>query len=286
MKTVITTDIHARWDKARDVFAEIGLINVHSADPFTDERQPGFRHIQNGDAVSLGYGEIEDGFIKWLFEVVGVDDAHLGNHELPAVWHTPEEVMFMGYEWPDEVPNTWIAEQLRMMGGGRDHAATQYVRDLYRQGKYKVATAVGKWVITHAGIKPAFQRDLGFSEMTPAQVADYINTLFLDCMETGRGHPLISGAGTETGGVMWIRPEPIIEALYEPESREKQLHQIIGHTGSFGPKLHHERLWVLDTPAPSKKIAPPGKRSRSDFGGVAALVTEDDGETFELFYEE
>lgn len=281
--TVITTDIHARWDKARSVFEQTGMLKLGS-DPWQDERQPGFRHIQNGDAVSLGYGETEANFLKWLFEVVGVDDAHLGNHELPAVYHTPENVMFTGWEWPEEVDSPFISEQLRLMGGGRDHEAVQYVRDLYAQGRYKVATAVGNWLITHAGLSPHLQAS--YRDATPGDIADSLNGRWQATMASGKHDPVIANTGEQNGGIMWVRPEGMLDRLEDDDSPSTQLNQIIGHTGHYGPKLYYDKLWIIDTPATSKKIPPTATRKRSNYGGVAALVTKDEGETWELFYEQ
>lgn len=101
--TIISGDLHARWKPARQLFERVGLIACPTDDPFDDIRQPGFRHVQLGDAVSLGYGEIEAEFYRWLMTIVGVDDALLGNHELPAVWWHPNAVMFHGYYDRDEI---------------------------------------------------------------------------------------------------------------------------------------------------------------------------------------
>jgi hypothetical protein len=79
MKQVVIGDIHNRTAKARQLFQEIGLVNGD------DERQPGFKVIQLGDALSLGYDEQEVECYTYLQDKI--DIWLLGNHELASLWY-------------------------------------------------------------------------------------------------------------------------------------------------------------------------------------------------------
>lgn len=287
MKTIISGDLHNRWAKARRMYVKAGLIKTVSDDPFDDVRQPGFRHVQLGDAVSLGYGEVEANFYRWLFGVVGVDTALLGNHELPALFHSPKEVMFQGWydkseiqrEVDRDVPrgegDFWARQYPWMIG--RDREAEILVRDKYREGRYEVATHVGDWLVTHAGLAARHQKKLGLQGASAEFIAAYLNRAFEHSMEHGTNEEFLTGCSEGCGGIMWLRFDYLRNG-YDNDART--LPQIVGHTGYLGPKLYGSRLWNIDTPAPSKQAG-----GKAELGGTACLVTPDDGETFDLIYE-
>ncbi|MBC7460311.1 MAG: hypothetical protein H7287_03015 [Thermoleophilia bacterium] len=225
--TVITGDIHARHAKARELFERIGMISCPTDDPVDDERQPGFTHVQLGDAVSLGYGELEAEFYRWLFDTVGVDVALLGNHELPSVWWHPNAVMFQGYydraevrrELDHDLPTGtgmyWAQQYPWKLG--RDRAAEALVRERYAAGGYRVACAVGEWLVTHAGLSPARVQRLGLVGLPACEIADALNQRFEAAQVERVGDSTIESAAEVDGGIMWIRFEHLLQEYIDAE---------------------------------------------------------------------
>lgn len=273
--TVISGDVHARLDKARELYQRIGMIECPTDDPMQDVRNPGFVHVQLGDSVSLGYAEVEAEFYRWYFDVVGVDHALLGNHELPAVWWDPDAVMFLGYHDRAEVADPERRARLET-DIGRDREADQLVRDAFGSGRYQVAHAVGEWLVTHAGLSVVHEAEHGLAGKPAHEIADYLNAHFAECLTTRRASPILDSRSMVDGGIMWLRIEHLV-AEYGQGARS--LPQIVGHSGYMGPELHHDLVWDIDTPQGVEDAI-----GRSEYGGVAALMTRDDGRTFELEY--
>jgi hypothetical protein len=204
-------------------------------------------------------------FYKSLFP--WIDEWIIGNHEAPALWPYDDRFKFYGYEPGD-------------MGlGGYDPDCVQLVRDNVHQ--YKIATSVNGWLITHAGLLPRYQK--AFEEFTsPENTANKLNDFWHDHMMGGL-HPyhncLICDPSQNNGGVLWNRWEYLRSGY-----RDTHMKQIVGHTPDPScPQLFKTKnLWCIDTP----RLVPFAlKRSEAgDWGGVAALVSEDGGE-WELFYE-
>lgn len=266
MVDVVIGDIHARQDALHTLLYKIGIINS------TGERLPGYRIHQLGDALSLGYGEQEADFFKWFLELISPEDVLLlGNHELPAVWgnHTMD---FHG--WDD-----------------RDVEAEEMVKDLFRRDRYRVASHVGDWLLTHAGLIPTYQKTLRQQGIeTAADVAGFLNERFVDLVNNkvnedmyerygihgvqARAAGMIEGMDEGFGGIFWVRTRAHV-AGYRPEHHLKQM---FGHT-PYGPKQLGEYLWLLDT-APRdpdwlrEQLRQGIQPKRSDFGDVAAMVFE------------
>jgi hypothetical protein len=282
--TVISGDLHARWDRSRELFRRIGMIECPTSDPADDLRQPGFRHIQLGDAVSLGYGVREAAFLRWLFEVVGIDEALLGNHELPAVWHHPNAVMFHGFYDRVEIRDERDQDAPRGTGSywaeqypwtvGRDRDAEALVRNRFSDGGYAVAASVGQWLITHAGLALKHERAHGLGGRSADEIADRLNDLCRSCLEGRRSSATLDSTSARNGGIMWLRFEHLL-AEYEDGARD--LPQIVGHSGYAGPQAYGDRLWNIDTPPSTDDDV-----GRSTTGGAAALVTRDDGASLSL----
>lgn len=247
MKTIVLSDMHNRMACARDLFQKIGLMDEDG------ERVDGFHVIQLGDLLSLGYGEQEVEFLEWVRPFI--DEQLIGNHELPALVHRPDLVKFVGWE-------------------DRDIVAEQMVRSEFRQAYtqsedsnlWKAATHVGKWLITHAGASHMVLSELEVEDKTARAIAHTLNDLFDDMIMTNKIDPIFYHAGASDGGIFWLRLQ-YLRAGY----RSCHIPQIVGHTPYMDkmcpPSIQNKdgNLWAIDTP-----------------GSIAALITEDDGETWEL----
>lgn len=255
-KTLIIGDIHSRWPKFLQVLQRAGVIDDKG------NRVDGFRIIQLGDAVSLGYGDKEKDFYASLDG--WIDEFVIGNHELPAFWWNGNDMQlgFNGYE-------------------DRDREAEKLVQKRYSEGGYVAAASVGKWVITHAGIAPIYQKVNGYRAsnvhegMSTEEIVMDLNMRFRQCQKYRRYDPVISGRqmGGAYQGIFWLR-------IWHLQNGYGAMHipQIVGHTPhvEYAPKqIVEERLWCIDSPPVHDYM----------HGGVVGLLTEDDGENFEVIYE-
>ena len=82
MKTIVLSDIHNREFVVKDLFRKIGLMDDQG------NRADGFHVIQLGDLLSLGYGEQEAEFLKWIRPFIDVQ--LVGNHEYPSIGPYPD----------------------------------------------------------------------------------------------------------------------------------------------------------------------------------------------------
>jgi len=252
MKAVVFGDLHSRRFKCEELFKSIGLMAEDGT------RNEGFHVISLGDVVSLGYDEQECDFLHFVEPFI--DEWLLGNHEVPAIWWNGE-LDFMGWDM-----DPWHGWHI-----GRDREAEQLVRAKFMRGEYKTATTLGKWLITHAGVSIRHQKKNEFNKMSVEDVATRLNSMFLECLEERKNIPVISDCGQHTGGIFWLRPEYLTPGY----NLQNHLPQIIGHTGNVGPCLYGDAVWLIDTP---------GDRITRDKGGVCALVTEDNGENFDVHW--
>ena len=248
--TVVFSDMHNRDFVVKDLFRKIGLMDEDG------KRADGFRTIQLGDLLSLGYGEQEAEFLKWVRPFI--DEQLVGNHELPAFTPYSDYVEFVGWD-------------------KRDIVAEQLVRAEFTKARMEddpslwvAATNVGKWLITHAGASVAVQKEMlkeGW-DGTAVDAADYLNDLWLDHIINKTPDPIIIGTGQQNGGIFWHRIQ-YLRAGY----CEKHVPQIVGHTPfdhnqKFSPPSVQNRdgnLVCIDTP-----------------GSCCAMITKDDGETWDI----
>lgn len=281
LTTVILGDLHNRLNRTRKVLSVIGVLTPHPFDPMRDIRNPGFKLVQLGDAVSLGYDEEEAYFLKWFYRVVltDTDVTLIGNHELPAIFHDPESIMFYGYL--PEVDER--GKQVYRLGA--DPAARHLVVSRYNEGKLKAATHVGKWLVTHAGVAVRYQKAHQYRDVPAELIAEDLNRRFQWCQDNYKYDDVISNASSHQGGIFWLRFEYLAGGYHEVH-----VPQIVGHSGYFGAKYHSPNLWNIDTPGPTKRearamlAAGNDGLTRKNLGGVFALVTKDEGETFETYY--
>lgn len=248
--TVVFSDMHNRQLVVQNLFEKIGLITPEG------ERVPGFKTIQLGDLLSLGYGEQEAEFLKWVRPFIDVQ--LVGNHELPAISPYSDYVSFVGWDQRDIV-----AEQ--MMRAEFTKAQMEGDPNLWT-----AATNVGKWLITHAGASVAVQKELKADgwDGTAAHAATMLNNLFQEHITEKSPDPIIIGTGQQNGGIFWHRI-PYLRAGY----RDVHVPQIVGHT----PYDHNQ------------KFCPPAVQNRDGNlvcidtpGSCCAMLTQDDGETWQI----
>lgn len=244
---VVFSDFHNREYVVKDLFHKIGLMDEDG------NRSPGFHTIQLGDLLSLGYGEQEAEFLKWVREFIDVQ--LIGNHELPVFTPYSDHVEFVGWEQRDLVAQQMVREEFMRAQMEQD------------PNMWIAATHVGKWLITHAGASIQVQKELGIGK-SAEEYAVELNNLFVDHIANRVPDPIIIGTGQHNGGIFWHRIQ-YLRAGY----REQHVPQIVGHT----PHDHNQ------------KFCPPSLQNRDgnlwcidSLGSCSALVTKDDGETWEL----
>jgi len=251
MKTVILSDMHNRRVAVEDLFSKIGLMAENG------KRNLGFNVIALGDIVSLGYGEVEAEFFEWVMPFV--DTALVGNHEYPTV-NNSRDVVFGGW-------------------GSRDVKCTNLVHDSVNDpdGKWFAAASVGEWLLTHAGLHPDYRRFvIDPVEDVASEIANDINILFDEYRDNDfmmheakdlfDAISMSRGGYNRFGGIFWNDAYDL-QGSYR--GKANQLRQICGHS-SYAEKLDgyprlHDDLYCIDT-----------------HGSVNALVTEDDGVSFEF----
>lgn len=256
---IVLSDIHSRWGKIRTLLRDLGVLDKK------DVRQPGFQLIQVGDVVSAGYGMEETDFYRWWVSILENDDIELvGNHEVPILWPYDRRFNFYGYVDGD------------MGMPGCDPKLRPEI--LARQHRYKAAWSVGDWLITHAGVYPTWLKSIRSDILvdTAEEMAAHLNKLW------GRhfngSNPLHDSFGcvicSSHNGILWGRG---IEA-------GSKIKQIAGHS-PIGP-IHSEdgNVWMIDTPRLVPLYGPEGRKDAESWGGVSALVTKDDGESWKLHY--
>lgn len=246
MRTVIIGDVHGRLEKLEALLERTGCLDG-------GERVAGTHVIQLGDLVNLGYGVSELAFLEraWPW----IDEHLIGNHELPAVHWSPGSASFQGWDT-------------------RDPLAAQFVAD--RARSYRAASAVGDWLITHAGLSQFYWGLLDGGERSARELAGVINELWQSQPTEPDWHvELFEAIGEARGGwsrhpgIMWT---DIGELLDDYDAIGFPLNQIVGHTPTGGPELHAGgQVWCIDA-----------KPVLGDWGGVAALVTDDDGASLKL----
>lgn len=249
MIEVAIGDVHSRWEPFRTLLEKIGVITINSGDPMTDVRNDGYRIHQLGDAVSLGYGEIEANFYRYFWHIMGEDDvALLGNHELPAIWHD-RSMDFNGVE--DHDPEVW-----------------EMIRSYWKEDRLRAASSVGDWLLTHAGLAASHQKH--YEECSASELAYELDLELYRAIDEripAQAHGPIAGMFEGSGGIFWARLDR------NKYRTDKHMKQVFGHTPSNPDCINN--MWRIDTyPTQEffdKKKAglPVGKK---DWGSCAALV--------------
>lgn len=225
-------------------------------------RNPGFRVVQLGDAVSLGYDEVEAEFYTWLGE--WVDTWCIGNHEAPALWFNDHHT-HMG----------WDADRWHGWHTGRDREAERLVRQRFMQGGYLAATSIGPWLITHAGVLPRFQRQYDMLGKTAEENARFLNEEFERAMLGREAPALLQGEDS----IFWVRIWELAQGYRSSGPESRFVPQLVGHTPSrdYAPQeLVKNRLWCIDSPPVHHRI----------HGGVVGLLFDENDEITQMIYEE
>ena len=249
-KTVVFSDMHGRDFVVKDLFRKIGLMDSEG------NRVDGFKTIQIGDLVSLGYAEQEAEFLKWVRPFIDIQI--VGNHDVMAFTPYPDYMEFVGWDQRDVVAEQMVRTEF--MKARRENDPNMWI----------AATHVGDWLITHAGASIAVQKELKKEgwDGTAKDAARLLNEMWIDHIENKTPDPIFIGTGEHNGGIFWLRMN-YLRAGY----RACHMPQIIGHTPfdqnpKFAPPTIQNKdknLIGIDTP-----------------GSCCALITEDDGKTWDI----
>lgn len=219
---VVVGDVHAAHRGLELLLREVGAIDAWG------NRSPSHFVAQLGDLLHLGHETAEADRATLAAGTRWIDLQVLGNHEgfhvfsLDSCWWT-------GMATPDQVhPEV------------RDALGRQA-----QEGRWNIAAALDGWVLTHAGVHPAYQAQLGEGSQA---VANAIGATFAERLSNGHRVPVIDCSGPvrgydpDPGGVLWCDMTEM-----EPVVAENALRQIVGHTPQAAPRLVGGRVWAVDT---------------------------------------
>jgi hypothetical protein len=218
---VVVGDVHAAPGGLEALLREVGAID--------DEGNRLDTHFvaQLGDLLHLGHRTGEADLRTLELGTRWIDLQILGNHEGFYAF-TLESCWWAGMASPDQVHPDVLATLRRQADDGRWH----------------LAATVDGWLLTHAGVHPAYQEDLGDDEATALdrltstfaeRLADHQRIPVIDCSGPVRGYD------PAPGGVLWCDLTEI-----EPVAGENRLQQIVGHTPQTTPRKVGELLWAVD----------------------------------------
>jgi hypothetical protein len=198
--------------------------------------------------VVVGDVHARSGALRALLEAAGVLDAR-GRRESSA-WvvqlgdlldrrATPEanlETARVAAESVDLVLAGNHEARLLEAGGGTHGAA---LATLATRGWPHAAAAAGDWLVTHAGVHPAFARDL-------PELADECAAEINDRWHRSAADPLFDwigparGGDAPYGGIFWLDEEEW------PPRGDGPWPQISGHVPQRRPGLFARRRWAID----------------------------------------
>lgn len=249
MKRIVVGDVHGNEPRFMELMDKLEV-----PASVADRQEKGIEVIQLGDFLNLGYGQLEVDFYEACR--MYVDIVLIGNHELPEVAPNPQRVRFLGYE-------------------GRDMDAAKLYMDDFDNGRvHGCAYAVGDWLITHAGVSKSRLGDFIDIERPARVIADELNVRFSNWVNKGEPEMGDFSIFEDQGSIFWCRG---LNYEYIDNNFHNPLKQIIGHTPQ------------VQAGTPQSYVCESGRFFIIDIGakvsldnGIAALVTEDDGETWEL----
>lgn len=238
-------DVQGEHDAFFDALAEAG------ADRVNGNPDDGCHIIQVGDLLHLGADIAEYDFMLEAENII--DEQLIGNHEFQALG--------------GPLTNSYF---------DCDKKAANLLPVRVRMGKWKAATSVGDWLITHAGLHPFFQEELieqnDGEPLNASEFAHAINERFANYRATKKNSYLydglfdaidsMRGGYGNQGGIFWAHITYLV-ALYSANDADTFVKQIVGHSPVTFPKQVHEDIWDVDC----------GR-------GVGMLVSEDNGETW------
>lgn len=251
---VVIGDIHGDWEtlwrllKKADVVDKLGHKKPH-------------RHVTFiGDIGHWGH-KVFGGDYYALLIAAKYGDAFIGgNHEGSLVFDTPT----FGGVHPRHLVSP---EALRLLDR------------MTSQGRWQAAVAIDGWLLTHAGLHPAYQEQLAEFISDPVALADQINFLFYKRLFTHKHQDLFDSVGPirsrigdqgydytmsgedEPGGVFWMDAREMVGAswvkadgsiCYPSILDRNRVKQIVGHTASIngpanpGPMFYGDSFIVND----------------------------------------
>lgn len=245
MKKIVVGDVHGNEPRFIELMDELEI-----PASVADRQALGIEVIQLGDFLNLGYGQVESSFYERCR--MYLDVRLMGNHELPSLAPRPQYVRFVGYEDRDT-----LAEFL-------------FIED-WRDGLVTAAHAVGDWLITHAGISSRHDGIIDF-DAPVADTAAELNATFKRFIDDVHVDNFNISMFEDQDSIFWTRS---VKDQYPGHA----LKQIIGHTpqvpnGTTVPQSHISddgNLYIIDI----------GAKVSLD-NGIAALVTDDEGVTWDL----
>lgn len=241
MKYCVIGDLHGNHTAFRALLRKVDAIDADGM------KRLGVYIVQVGDIINGVPDSIENDH-KALKMLIRYADVHIyGNHDL----------------W-------WAKQHPAGMFGGMDNMAhLQHLKErakLIKSGQSTVATAIGGYLITHAGLHAAYSHmiDLSSAEAAAARICELwaaqpMLTVFRDV------GPARGGEATQ-GGLFWCDWQELI-------NNPAPVRQIVGHTpqpngpiyfDGYGAKTDRG-IWSVDIGA---KVGP----------RAACLVKEDDGD--------
>jgi len=219
---VVISDVHAAPGGLEALLREVGAIDADGT------RLDSHFVVQLGDLLHLGHGTAEADHRTLELGTRWIDLQLLGNHE-GFYAYALESCWWSGMASPDQVHPDVLGTLGRQAKDGRWH----------------VAASIDGWLLTHAGLHPAYQDGLGSDA---ADVAGSLASTFAERLAQGQRVPVIDRSGPvrgydpEPGGVLWCDMSEI-----EPVAGDNRLQQIVGHTPQETPRLVGERIWAVDT---------------------------------------
>jgi hypothetical protein len=219
---VVIGDVHAAHRGLEILLREVGAIDANGY------RRSTHFVVQLGDLLHLGHETGEADRATLAAGTRWIDLQLLGNHE-GFYAYSLDSCWWNRMASPDQVhPEV------------RDALVQQAQR-----GRWNIAAALDGWVLTHAGVHPAYQAQLGAGSQ---EVATALAATFSERLASGQRVQVIDCSGPvrgydqEPGGVLWCDMTEI-----ESVAGENTLRQIVGHTPQEAPRLVGDRIWAVDT---------------------------------------
>jgi len=219
---VVISDVHAAHRGLELLLRQVGAIDEAGA-------KRGTHFVaQLGDLLHLGHRTAEADRQTLAAGTRWIDLQLLGNHEGFYAF-SMDSCWWNHMATPDQVHPEVLA------------TLTQQARE----GRWRIAATIDGWLLTHAGVHPAYRPELGDE---PSGIAQALVTTFADRLAAGQRVPVIDCSGPvrgydpAPGGVLWCDMSEI-----EPLAADNSVRQIVGHTPQEAPRMVGDRLWAVDT---------------------------------------
>lgn len=290
---VVIGDIHGDWEAAWKLLKKTDVVDKLG-------RKKPHRHVTFiGDIGHYGH-DVYGADYYALYIAAKFGNALIGgNHEGANLFDIPP---FGGYRPPQMV----APEAMRLLN------------QLKFQGRWQAAVAIDGWLLTHAGLHPAWQEGrLRAFIKDPVALAEEINRLFYVKLAQHKRDPLFDSVGPirsrmtkegfdpsrrdddEPGGVFWMDAHEVVGgpwkrpdgSLYYPSLLDfNRIRQIVGHTGSISGKANPAPLFYGDSfiindvgAAPSGRACALVKRAQQEkWTPVISVVRRKGGQAHDI----